>query len=366
MTKYLVHFLLFILLISCENSPNGNIQIQLANDNTKGNVFLEKIEPHSIVPCDTGVFFENKIHFDFKPTTLGIYQVRHNQSKFFLLLDSKSNLSIQVNNLDSLQLAEASDSLNKPFNVLNQLIAEQYFIEEDIRLEYQKAKDQHLESEVFKNLNNRYKLSQIKYKNKLKTFIQENSDDYSCLVALTYFNFNEEIELYKSTLKTLISTFGSDDKYLQIIQKEFEEATYLLDTKVDDIHLNDINDSPKSLYSLKDSLILLEFWASWSSPYIQGIHEHKRILSKYLDNGIKVYSINMDTDLELWKNTVQRLNLKWIHVNDPKGLELSEFKSLFHLNRLPSNLLLNSNYTVIDKNLFGQHLEDKILELLAY
>jgi len=71
----------------------------------------------------------------------------------------------------------------------------------------------------------------------------------------------------------------------------------------------------------------------------------------------------LDNKKEKWMAAIQQDQLAWTnHVSDLKGWYSSAAKA-YNIRSIPSNLLLNKNGEVIDKNLFGKELEAVLLKL---
>lgn len=361
----LVLFLVSVLLFSsCKEEKKYNLIVK-TNSSENRQLYLEQLTDKGIIALDTAIQNKGAFSFKYKTEELGVFQIRDKMNnKVILFLDKNSTPTLSCNNIDSLPYAQNNDSLSSNLNILNNLLAEQNRLENEINLEYKKAKEEYRDELVFKQLNTRYTLSKIKFKKSLKSFINEYESDLSSLIAISYFTINEEVELYNRTLNSLIAKYGDQIPYLTNIKEQFDAETFLVGQVLNNITLSDIDGNTKELYQIKDSLIIVELWTSWASKYIQGIHEHKRLTSPFLDKGLSIFSINLDTEKELWDNTRLKLNIPGIHVNDSLGFELSSLVKEYQIQQLPFNLILNSQYQVIAKNLWGEPLEDFIIENL--
>ena len=76
-----------------------------------------------------------------------------------------------------------------------------------------------------------------------------------------------------------------------------------------------------------------------------------------------IYSVSLDLDKEAWLKASDRDSTHWYQVCDFKGWNSSTIKNL-GINTLPSNVLLDKNKRIIDRDIRGQELIDKLKELI--
>jgi peroxiredoxin len=85
---------------------------------------------------------------------------------------------------------------------------------------------------------------------------------------------------------------------------------------------------------------------------------------KYKNKGFTIYSVSLDTDKAKWQQAIKADNLSWPnHVSDLKGWQ-SEAAAKYNVNSIPATFLLDKNGNIIDQNLRGAQLEQKLQELL--
>ena len=161
------------------------------------------------------------------------------------------------------------------------------------------------------------------------------------------------------TLVFSVSSYAQD----KILSESDKKLQAMKGTQIPEMILPDMEWNDVKLSDVKGKVILVDFWASWCG-YCRSINQEiASLYDVYHKDGFEIVSISFDSDYNKWKKASQRDGVTWINLNDKIGMD-SETAKLFNINHTPTSFLLDENRNVIDIDLEGVELEEKIKELL--
>jgi len=120
-----------------------------------------------------------------------------------------------------------------------------------------------------------------------------------------------------------------------------------------------------SLYSLRGSYVLLDFWAAWCQPCRLELPNMLANYYKYHNLGFEIYQVSLDFKREAWVAAMQQNNLFWHNVSDLQHWQSAPAVA-YGVKELPTNYLLDKEGKIIAKNLTGDQLGKKLTEVFGF
>jgi len=148
--------------------------------------------------------------------------------------------------------------------------------------------------------------------------------------------------------------------YGQVVDKDLNPKS-LIGTSVANFKLNDKDGKPLSVKEIVagKKYILIDFWASWCAPCRKEIPNLKTAYANYAEKGFEVLSISIDKDEKAWQKALAQENMQWPNLHDD-----DKVSKAFNVKTIPATYLVDSKGIIINDNLRGTALEEKLKELL--
>ncbi len=110
-------------------------------------------------------------------------------------------------------------------------------------------------------------------------------------------------------------------------------------------------------------MTIIDFWASWCGPCRQENPNVVKIYNELHSKGLNIIGVSLDDNVIKWKHAIEKDKITWNQVSNLKGWQ-DPIAKLYQVEEIPSTFILDSSGKIVAKNLRGDNLKLKILELL--
>ncbi len=314
---------------------------------------------------------------EFTIDDIGFYSLAYNAENSILLFiepGSSTVITADGNQLfDSYSLTEStkdSKLIKEYFEEYNRFAKEQQDLNLQMSALDYSADDARTEliakSEAIRAEFNQYK----------RSFIDANEEMPMLAFLLDHLNPKTELDYIKkigeSAKKSLFGTHYND-MVQRVVQARIQSQNpppapsgqIAVGQMAPEIAFPNPNGEIIKLSSLRGKLVLLDFWASWCRPCRMENPNVVRMYNKYKDKGFDIYSFSLDQDPARWKNAIQQDGLVWPnHASDLKGWNTATIP-LYGFKGIPFTVLIDKDGKILETNLRGPALENKLKSLLG-
>ncbi len=325
------------------------------------------------VDVDSSGNFNHELTID----DIGFYSLAYNAENSILLFiepGSSTVITADGNQLfDSYSLTEStkdSKLIKEYFEEYNRFAKEQQDLNLQMSALDYSADDARTEliakSEAIRAEFNQYK----------RSFIDANEEMPMLAFLLDHLNPKTELDYIKkigeSAKKSLFGTHYND-MVQRVVQARIQSQNppptpsgqIAVGQMAPEIAFPNPNGEIIKLSSLRGKLVLLDFWASWCRPCRMENPNVVRMYNKYKDKGFDIYSFSLDQDPARWKNAIQQDGLVWPnHASDLKGWNTATIP-LYGFKGIPFTVLIDKDGKILETNLRGPALENKLKSLLG-
>jgi peroxiredoxin len=167
----------------------------------------------------------------------------------------------------------------------------------------------------------------------------------------------------QTQMRQLFSILSEEVKQSSLGQKiavSLEKEIFEIGNRFADFSIPDTENEIRKLSEFTGKLTLLQFWSSSCSGSRKMNLTLNDLYKKYHSQGFNIISISKDEVKENWINAIEEDHLSWPQLSNLEGWKGEVFQA-YGISSTPSNLLINENGVIIEKNIMGPDLEGEIL-----
>ena len=370
-TNLLISLTIFIALYSCKSKEyEGDGYVINAKTGTVivgSTVYLEEMVDNQFVKRDSTTIGEDS-SFTFKGTVSepSFYRVLlANSQSVILVLQNTEKINLEFNSNP-----EIGNTYTVKGSKQNEYLQEMNFLDANFQEQTRQLREQHsiavqrgnkdAQLDAFK----RYEELRLSYNKQYKTFIDTaQTSIVVIMVANSYLSFDDDIAFLENVANRYKKELPNSKYTKQFVDRVTLAKKVAVGSIATDFTLKTIDGKAISLSSMKGKVLLVDFWASWCGPCRQENPNVVKVYNEFKNKGFDVLGVSLDNDKDAWQGAIKKDGLTWNHVSDLKGWDSEVVKS-YSITGIPFTLLLDKDGKIIAKNLRGEMLKEKLLEVL--
>lgn len=356
-------FVFALAVVTCQSAKDEySIKGTFTGVDT-GKVYLQKIVDGQPQTIDTADIAGGKFTFKGKMEIPDLRILRLNERDYFaqLFLDN-SNITILANK-DSLRSTKITGSPTQ--DIFKIYIAEMEKLNKDVMALQQKYQSAMSTGNVEEAEKIKIDYQAMIDNNKVysKNFVKEHTNSVvSPFIVLNQLAEQLEGDELESITNSFAPEISASEYVVKLKELIAEKKKTAIGVMAPDFTMNNTEDKPVQLSTLRGKVVLVDFWASWCGPCRQENPNVVRLYQKYHDKGFEIIGVSLDRTKEDWLKAIKDDNLTWIHVSDLQYWQNSAAR-LYAVNAIPQSFLLDKDGKIIGKGLRGEQLAEKLMEL---
>ena len=192
---------------------------------------------------------------------------------------------------------------------------------------------------------------------KVLSFIAQHPSNEASAITISYLNSLEHMEKAVSLLADPVKNGRMKAYYQPIVdrakaRKEADEKAKVVQAsgaEASDFTLKDIQGNDFTLSSLRGKYVILDFWGSWCIWCIKGMPKMKEYYEKYKGK-FEIVGIDCNDSDAKWKAAVEKYQLPWIHVYNPKT---SDVLCKYAIQGFPTKIVVGPDGKIV-KTIVGE------------
>lgn len=201
---------------------------------------------------------------------------------------------------------------------------------------------------------------------KVDSIIQKNSYSFTNIYLIEKYYANQESPNYKK-IKELIDGMGGiirETPYMMNLQAKIEQNINKdKNRNIFNLLIKDKEGKDIKWTNIRNQYILLDFWASWDKNSVRAQDSLESVINALKKEKFLIISVSLDIDKDEWLKASDRDTTQWLQVCDFTGWNNKLVKDQ-NIHTLPSNILLDKNKRIIERDIRGDELIKKIKELI--
>ncbi|PWN07282.1 hypothetical protein DDZ15_03170 [Rhodohalobacter mucosus] len=219
------------------------------------------------------------------------------------------------------------------------------------------------DAQRIEELGGRVLVAEKAYRDTLVYAVEDLGTSIAIYPTMVRWNGDEDMAFYNN----LAEEFSEEHRGLEVAELVSEKVRILeqvsIGGEVQEIVAPDPSGEERSLYDNMGTVTLIDFFGSWCGPCRSESAHLGRMYDKYNDDGFEIFGFGIEFTRESWLRALEQDNRTWTNVSTVDGYT-SDVAREYAITALPKNFLVDEDGVIVAKDVHGDELERKILEIL--
>lgn len=364
MKKILLFAAIACAIVACSNKNAYTVKGNVENNDLNGQtVFIKKLVDKQLTSVDSTVIADGKFTFKGKIETPEIYYIEISKlGRFGFILES-ANIDFTIG--DGFYTVTGTEFNSTITDFIKQR-AEILKKGDAIVERYESAKaDGSLTQELEGSLDTEYEAVEKELQDFGSEFLKKNVNNKVGELFVSNITSRWEIKEIEELLALANEETMNSERFKDIAERLQIAKSVAIGQPFVDLEMPNPQGEIIKLsdYAGKGKYVLVDFWASWCSPCRDEIPVLVDVYKKYKNKNFEIVGVSFDRDKDKWINGIAELKMTWVQMSDVKFWQ-SEGAKLYNVRSIPHTVLIDPQGIIIEKNLRGTALVNKLAELI--